>query len=205
MMDMSEQNIYTQIDFINRVRGIKDALRVTPIIWETDIKKMDFSKLKSPVSFGRTGSTMRVETINPINTKNPYCDGSDKELFFGNDIPIMMDLAELVISGEKIIPPIFCETYRVIDGERVFVDRTGLMDGSHRLRLSAYMGLTEIPIIAFDRVCEYCFSPDKWDFEQVDDRLTMKPLFGGEVYEFHLGGHCYIDEMKTDYLTIFEY
>lgn len=202
---MTTQNIYTQINLINRVRGIKDALLATPIIWETDTKKIDFSKLRTPISFGRTGETMRIDTINPLVAANPYWDENNKELFSGNDTPIMMDLAELVISGEKIIPPIYCLTYRVIDGERVLVDNTGLMDGSHRLRLSAYMGLTEIPIIVFDRVLEYSFSPDKWDFEQVDDRLTMKPLFGGEVYEFHLGGHCYIDEMRTDYLTIFEH
>ena len=198
------QNIYTQIDLINRIRKIEDALKATPIIWETDIKKIDFSKLRTPISFGRTGETMRIDTINPLVAADPYWDANNKELFSGNDTPIMMDLAELVISGEKIIPPIYCLTYRVIDGERVFVDNTGLMDGSHRLRLSAYLKLTEIPIIVFDRVFEYSFSPEKWNFNQMADKISISSLFGGTVYEFSLGNGCYIDEMKTDYLTICE-
>jgi hypothetical protein len=203
---MTKQNIDTQIDLIKKVKRIMDALQVTPINWEMDITKMNFSKLRSPVSFGRTQKTMRIEKINPMITENPYYDENNKELFSNNDTPLMMDLAELVISGSKIIPPIYCETHKVIDGEKVFVEKASLLDGSHRLRLATYMGLTEIPIIVFDRVLEYCFSVDKWVFELNGDVLNIKPIFGDSDYVFNIGANhgCYIDEMKTDYLTIFE-
>lgn len=182
-MNIIEQ-INEQIQLIERVERVKEVLKNPnfKINWETDIEKMDFQKLRTPISFGRLKSTIRLEQINPCEVRNSYAEGNG---IFSYDLPNTLNLLELMVSGERIIPPIFYDLYKLIDGEKMAVDGLTMHDGSHRIWVSSQLNLEEIPILRYDKVQDYCFTPNKWKFECPEEsRLVVKSIIGNSEYVF---------------------
>lgn len=195
--------INEQIKIIERIERVKEVFPHLKINWETDIQKMDFSKLRTTINFGRNKSTLRLEKINPIEIKNSYAEGNAGLLSY--DLPNTLNLIELMLSGERIIPPIFCDLYRLIDGEKMAIEGLSMVDGSHRLWVSSQLNLEEIPILRFDRVQEYCFTPTKWKFEETEGgRLIVKSISGNKDYIFDVN-NISIEEMNPSYISITEF
>ena len=94
----------------------------------------------------------------------------DKDTLFGSitDSERMVNLIELMASGAKIIPFTHLVESYTMDGVKMITDHVSFVDGSHRRRIAAYLGLAEIPVVVFERVGYHLFTPGKWTFEEDD-------------------------------------
>lgn len=198
------EQINAQIKLIERVERIKEVLKNPnfKINWETDIEKMNFSKLRTPLNLSRHKSTLKLERLNPTEYRNSYAEGNAG--LFSYDTPNTLNLLELMVSGERIIPPIFYDLYKLIDGEKMTVEGLTMQDGSHRLWVSSQLNLQEIPILRYDKVQDYCFTPNKWKFECPEESiLVVKSIMGNSEYIFDTTKIA-ICEMNQSYLCIAE-
>lgn len=191
---MNKQEIENQIQLIERIERCKKALPTLKINWETDIEKMPFQEMYGGDWIYRNWRPTKSETYKLEK------DESHNEIVFTEYDFKMLNLIELVMSGAKIIPPIFAIEYQIIDGEKSILTPLHLVDGTHRVWLSRYLGLTEIPITITEIIQKYGFTQpfeivyqddsveinkngkkyifkyDEWYLENNYDKLTFEKL-----------------------------
>lgn len=198
---------------INLITQIYEAKRIfedLKINWETDIKKIDLEKLFG----GNPVKGLKYLRIDKIKIEpNPNKD----ELFStAMESERFLDLIELIKTGTKIIPPIYVDEYIIKDGIKEIKEPSWFVDGMHRRRIAACLQLPEIPIMVFERIDYYLFTPGKWKFEQCPIReevphgytingsyikatstdgkvITTKPL--GSLYSI-------VDDRNLEYIKI---
>jgi hypothetical protein len=175
---MREKEIDRYIELLKRVEAAKAKLPTLKIDWETDIKRMDFHKL---FSF----KNMKDIKLNPSRVEIRSVEKIDEDLFRGEDAERMLDLIELAVSGEKIIPPMYSINYMIRDGKKM-AETNSYYDGLHRRILASFIGLSEIPTVIFEIERKYQFSVSKWEFEFDGDMLIVKSLINDDVYTFDL-------------------
>jgi len=159
-----EETIITSPE--NRIQDARNAIlkKELTITWETDPKKMDFSKLRWFPDHVLPG-TYIIEYL-PVNSLNKtYPD------LVGEMGTPMLDLIDFVKTGAKIIPPAFIKIPEIVLDRRVVnnkiivtTTKTGLQthDGCHRLSLAKSIGLSVIPVIIFDYNERYKFIINRW-------------------------------------------
>lgn len=148
---------------INLITQIYEAKRIfedLKINWETDIKKIDLEKLFG----GNPVKGLKYLRIDKIKIEpNPNKD----ELFStAMESERFLDLIELIKTGTKIIPPVYVDEYIIKDGIKEIKELAWFVDGMHRRRIAACLQLPEIPIMVFERITHYLFTPGKWKFEE---------------------------------------
>lgn len=164
---MNKQEIENQIQLIERIERCKKALPTLKINWETDIEKMPFLGMPGFDWFYRNWRPTKSETYKL--EKEEFID----DLFIEPNGRIMLPLFELVMSGAKIIPPIFAIEYQIIDGEKSILTPFSLVDGRHRILLSKYLGLSEIPITIMEKIQKYGFT-QPFEIEYRDSCVVIK-------------------------------
>lgn len=156
------EEINKRAELIRRIKEAKITLDgFTTIDWETDIEKMEFDKLFGGGCLSETDTFLRMDTLS-------IEPDPDKDTLFGSitDSERMVNLIELMASGAKIIPFTHLVESYTLDGVKMISDHVSFVDGSHRRRIAAYLGLTEIPVVVFERVGYHLFTPGKWIFEE---------------------------------------
>jgi len=135
------------------------------------------------------------------NIKNSYLDKLDTtiNLEYCSDWRLnetaTMELIQFVEAGNKIIPPLYVNSFEY-DGEtytKKNISKLVRVDGSHRLFLSSYLGLKEIPIIVHEKIVKYYFPLSKWDFENTEEKLTVKSKDGNNIFEIE-GRYVWMDD-----------
>lgn len=203
------EKINNRIYTINKIKQQKDAIsKGLKIEWETDPKKMQFEKLRSYDGLkGMFGSEiLRVEEYSTISHR--YTD-----IFIG-DIQSHMEMIDIIMNGEKLIPPIASEGYAIVDGQEKMVRPAGISDGYHRLNLAKYFGLDTIPVVVFKTYEGYWFTPEKWSFEGpvirdvTDHGYTQfggvrATSIDGKVFTFR-EHPTFIDDSNTEYVAVVE-
>lgn len=170
--------INKHINLIDRVAEAKKTLDDLKINWETDVEKMAFDKLQSG-NMVKGCEYLRMDKIKI--EPNP-----DKEYLFNTDeheAERMVNLIELMNGNNKVIPPMYIFNYDIIDGVKVAKRSNGpiensdyQVDGAHRKKIAAFLQLPEIPIVVFERLDTYMFTPKKWKFEEKP--ITERTLHG---------------------------
>lgn len=137
-IDMRKNEIEKYVKLLGRIEAAKSKLPTLKIDWETDIEKIDFSKLYSFQSVKDINLTIiRIEMI-PV-------ERMDDNLFYGEDAERMLNLIEFVDNGKKIIPPLSCIDYTIKDGEKIICSDMHPADGLHRRKLASAIGLLKYP------------------------------------------------------------
>lgn len=166
------------LGLIKRVEQVKKEIHNLSINWETDITKMDFSKLESGNPFG-DNDKLRVDHI----TDNPV---PVEDLFEDKFTAIrMFDFIEIVKTGEKIIPPITRVDYVFVNG-RIEKKLSFICNKGRRMLLARFLNHHSIPTIIWERISEYTFNPEKYLFECVDDFLITTSKSDGKKYHIDL-------------------
>lgn len=173
--------INKQINLINRVSKAKEAIDNLRINWETDVEKMPFDNLLS----GNMVKGCKYLRMDKIKIESYL----DKEQLFNNtyhQVERVVNLIELINSNHKIIPPMCVYNYDLIDGVKVVEGLNDSnrheyrqVDGNHRKMIAAFMQLPEIPVVLFERLNSYMFTPDKWMFEEKP--ITEKTKHGHQT------------------------
>jgi hypothetical protein len=169
------EEINKRAELIRRIKEAKITLdSFTTIDWETDIEKMEFDKLFGGGCLSETDTFLRMDTL----SIEPDPD-KDKDTLFGSitDSERMVNLIELMASGAKIIPFTHLVESYTLDGVKMITDNISFIDGSHRSRIASYLGLTEIPVVVFERIGYHLFTPGKWIFEE--DVISIEDENGG--------------------------
>lgn len=207
------EEIKKRTDLIRRIEEAKITLdSLTTIDWETDIEKMEFDKLYGGGCLSESDTFLRMDTLSIEQ------DPDIHSLFSSiTDSERMVNLIELMASGAKIIPFTHIIESYTLDGVKMITDNISFIDGSHRKRIASYLGLTEIPVVVFERIGYHLFTPGKWIFEGQRIREEETTESGmrwteyngvkaisketGKVFTFK-DGSSYIDDSNTDYLAI---
>lgn len=167
------EEINKRTDLIRRIEEAKITLdSLTTIDWETDIEKMEFDKLYGGGCLSESDTFLRMDTLSI--EQDP-----DIHLLFSSitDSERMVNLIELMASGAKIIPFTHLIESYTLDGVKMITDNISFIDGSHRKRIASYLGLTEIPVVVFERIGYHLFTPGKWIFEE--DVISIEDENGG--------------------------
>ena len=179
---MSKAQVKESLEQFELAQRTLELLKNLKIDWETDLEKMNFSLLRSKINYD-----LKNPYIDKINiTKTPYFTGSEIDSIHMMKDSATIDLVEFIAKGNKIIPPLYIKPFEY-DGETYStkeVPELQLRDGGHRLFLSAFMGLEEIPIIVHDNIEKYYFPLSKWNYECVEESLIVKSKDGIHVFEF---------------------
>lgn len=192
---MNRNEVESYIKLWERLEKAKSKLPTLKIEWETDIEKMDFSKLKSFSNSDKINyTTAQLKTI-PL-------EKIEENLFIVGDTERMLNLIELVSSGKKIIPPMYAIEYVIRNGEKMIYNQFNSLDGSHRKKLASYLGLTEIPVVVFERMKKYQFTVSKWKFEYNNDSLTVKSSTNEDSYTFYFNEWCVGLDYYQDFLEL---
>lgn len=204
---MSKAQVKERFDKLGRVRRSMEQLKNLKIDWETDLEKIDFTMLKTKAHCDINSST--IEKINLELNSEYFC--VDIHGFFDMG---MFDLIDFIEAGNKIIPPLYCRHLQY-NGEnystKKMLETTGTNcndpelcrhDGSHRLAISKYLGLKEIPIIVYAKILEYLFPINKWDFEFIDDSLIFKRKDGDDLFKFDVNKISINDAMFHENIII---
>lgn len=209
---------------LNRIQRIESIKRIyeasnsgVQMQWETNIEKMQFNRLRS---YGAMKGffeqeILRVENIDITNNTN-----IDYGLEYGitGDAESYIDLIDIIMNGGKLIPPLTCESYAIVDGIEKMVRSpsfNGIDDGHHRVALAKYFGVSIIPTVVFKSINEYWFTPDKWSFgigrireEQQKESGIHYTEYNGikatskEGNEITFKNDFSIDESNVEYLII---
>ena len=208
-----------RIRIIEEIKRAKEAINNgLQITWETDLKKMQFEKLRSyngMEEFFKQG-ILRIDEFDILK----YCSSPESiEDLISNSDPSCLEMINILLDGGKLIPPAVVEHYAIVDGQEKKVKSPGcisLNDGNHRIRLARVFGLEVIPVVVFKECSQYWFSPDKWSFEgprireeqQHEGGFSWEEYNGlratsadGKVFTFkdHL---AFIDDSNADYIVI---
>jgi len=177
---MTKEEIQNALKSLELVQNSKKRLGKLKIDWETDLEQMNFSLLRSTPDCNIKNS--RMDKIDP---RTEMGDKEECARDFLRD-PATHALIEFIENGNKIIPPLYVRQFEY-DGETFSTKETsffGRTDGGHRVFVSMYLGLKEIPIIVHDKITKYSFPVDKWDFECMDEGFTAKSKNGEHKIEF---------------------
>lgn len=205
------KKIEIQADLIERIAKAKEKLNYLSVTWETDTKEMFFGELYggNPVLNSRF---LRMDTmkVDPITNIEEVFDGSSKA-----DIERMTTLIDFIESGVKVLPPICVDTFVVKDGVKNKLKSNVLIDGSLRLKVAAYLNVPEIPIVVFERINSYLFTPEIWGFKLKEGRNILIDGFSytglylnaisidGEVINIpNHGRGVEVDEGNHEYIEI---
>ena len=169
------RKIDLQVDLIARIAKAKQTVDYLKINWETDTEVMNFGRLYggNPVLNHRFLRMDKI-TVDPNTNKEDLFDRESRA-----DTERMLNLIELMNSGANIIPPICMDTIVVKDGVKELKGSNTVIDGRLRMKVAAYLQLTEIPVVVFERVSSYLFTPGKWGFEI---RKARNMNIGGWLY-----------------------
>lgn len=160
---------------------------------------MDFLKLRSQPTVNRARA--RIENVEvPIVSGMEIKSGAtfDEMMDIGGR-GLMLDLLQIVMSDTKVIPPVSYDQYYVVDG--VKRHSCSSRDGAHRMLLSRFIGLKEIPMVVEDILLGYKFSPDKWTFSVENEELKISAVNGDDVYRFNLSDYT-IDEYDESFIYL---
>jgi len=154
-----------------------------PIVWETDIDKIDIKNLRNGhgavegYTFSRLGKTNITEFYSQsfrgkqvflsaptIQEINENLNKQTAEEIVSSGAGRYLEIISLIENGVKLIPPLYIENNSYIDGEFVR-GATEFIDGKHRESVAYALGWEEIPILIYERLDRYLFTPDKWEFE----------------------------------------
>lgn len=167
--ELLKQNV-RNIEYINNSKKYAIEIeKVKSIDWETDIDKMDFSKLRNAQIKG-----LALKSVE-------YVDTPEATIFYDD---AMCELIDFVKDGNKIIPPLFLTTHKIMDGIKE-KEETYWFDGHHRLMLSNHLKLKQIPIVKFEAE-EYSFRVEKWDIQHDGESVTFQSIRDGQKYSFDL-------------------
>ena len=165
---MTREEIQDNLKNLEQVQNFKKRLQKLKVNWETDLEQMNFSFLRSNPDCDIKNS--RMDKINPITE---FGDIKEAARDFLND-PFTYDLIEFIETGNKVIPPLYINPLEY-DGQTFSTKETSNLfrvDGTHRVLVSSYLGLKEIPIIVHEKIVKYSFPVEKWDFEYSDESFT---------------------------------
>jgi hypothetical protein len=195
------------IDEINRraanveaIQRIKEAKnKGVQIQWETDFSKMNFEKLQSYNNL-KTLFSREFLRIDQMDTT----DNDVVDIF--RDTERYIDLFNIVLNGEKMIPPATMDVYAVVDGhEKLIIPAysNGVYDGCHRTTLAAYFGQRTIPRVVFKTCDEYWFTPSKWIFEECSDGVMATSRETNQVITLKNYGSI-VDTSNENYIVIIQ-
>lgn len=177
------EQINKQISLIERVERAKKQLSNLTIDWETDITKVDISKVHAGDYFVNTllFKPLRIGKL----SLNHYVEADPDVHFFTSreSTTRYLNLIELVATGEKIVPPLRETELTIRDGVTIAGD-IRVIDGTHRQVLAFVLGEKEIPVVEGEVIRSYQFTPGNWLFDESDGVLTVKSLFDEKVYCF---------------------
>ncbi len=178
---MTKQQIENCFKIIEEYQDLKEKLSHIEINWETDLEKMDFSKLRSNVSFDKTIARIDKYAIERF---------LDNETELNNFLVSKETIAliKFICTGAKIIPPLQIKLLKY-NGETYKIEEMSdlcFVDGNHRLTLSTYLGLKEIPVIVSEYIKNYQFPVSKWDFDYNDTTFTAKSKNGKHEFVFEI-------------------
>ena len=198
---ITTESIKNQIDKIEALKKARQAYKdgTLRINWETDISKMDFLKLKSQPIVNRAKA--RVESIEVPNVSGMEIKSDttfDAMLDIGGR-DSMLDLLQIVMSDIKVIPPVSYNYYYIVDGVKEFT--CPARDGAHRMLLSRFIGLKEIPMVMEDTLLGYKFSPQKWTFSVENETLVVPAENSEEVYRFNVSDYT-VYEFDEDFIYL---
>ena len=199
---ITKEQIENQIDILAKIKKAKEEYEAgtLKINWETDIEKMEFSKLRSK------------PPVNREKIKIEYVEMSDNwgldlksgvtfdDMLEAGGRSIMCDLLQVVMSDTKVIPPVGYRGFTIVDGVKSDNYSTSF-DGAHRALLSHFLGLKEIPMLLEDRIMWYSFTPDRWTFTVENETLFVSAVDGDEVHEFNLSDYI-IDERDINFFRL---
>jgi len=204
-------DVQKQISLINQIEKFKTELPNINIDWETDVTKMDFTKLRS---YGSLESAFAQEFLRIEMKDISYVPIMQEDTILTNQQ--YLELIQILLNGGKLIPPATNERYAIVDGKEqmtVPAKNNGGFDGAHRTNLARFFGLAQIPFCIFKTCGEYWFTPDKWIFEGPVIREELQggySQFGGlrvtsketsEVFTFK-GTEINLDRSNLDYIAI---
>lgn len=154
-----------------------------PIVWETDVNKIDIKKLRNGFAavegytFSRLDKTNLAEFYSQdFNGKSVFLSGDTMqeinenlnkrtaEEIVSSGASRYLEIISLIEKGVKLIPPLYIESNSYIDGEFIRGEAE-FIDGKHRESVAYALGWKEVPILIYERLDRYLFSPDKWEFE----------------------------------------
>lgn len=194
------------IDKINKraadmetIKRIKEAKnKGVQIQWETDLSKMNFEKLQSYNNL-KTLFSREFLRIDQMETPN----NDDVDIF--RDIERYIDLFNIVLNGEKMIPPATMDVYAVVDGQEKLIRPaySNGFDGYHRTKLAAYFGQRTIPFVVFKACDEYWFTPNKWIFEECTDGVMATSRETNQVITLKNYGSI-VDTSNENYIVIIQ-
>lgn len=167
---MTKVEIQNSIRNLRMIQNPEKSLYELKINWETDIEQMNFSELRSTPECDIKNS--RVDKFDP---RNEFGDLKEAAKHFFSD-QATYNLIEFIKNGNKIIPPLYIQSLEY-DGETFSMKKIAPIwkaDGYHRVFVSAWIGLKEIPVIVTEKIEKYSFHIDKWDFECTDERIIAK-------------------------------
>ena len=201
-MDLIKQ-IENQIDVIENVKKAREAFEAgtLKINWETDIDKMEFSKLHTAPNVNKKIARIEYEPISEDIKSNLNHESSFFDLIDVGGKDRMPNLLRVVMSNVKVIPPYEQRIFSIINGIKS-PDYHTSADGWHRRLLSHFLGLVKIPTVVEDIIRDYCFDPNKWIFYAEDNTLKVNAIDGDQVYEFDLSD-WYIDICDLEYVRLF--
>lgn len=175
-IENQEQKINSSKVFLDEAKQVKKGLQARtknqpkPIEWETDIDKIDISLLRNAEDMVRGADFARVDKINLLTEGVDFLTKQDT-VSLDEVLSIgyyrHLELIGLIQKGVKLIPPIYTEVITCIDGEYIRGEKQ-FVDGSHRQRIARVWGLDEVPVLVYERLGKYLFTPGKWDFETRD-------------------------------------
>lgn len=170
----TKEQIIRDIERVNRISRAHEIIKTITINWETDVNKMDFSKLRSGGVWH--GELKGIRYIKPPFVKSDMFEMDDS----------MINLIFFIKEDKnKIIPPFLLETYEIRNGKRELNEHSYYMDGNHRAQLSEKLKLQVIPIIVFERN-EYLFEIGKYYLDLKENVLNVQSKTGKNVIELDL-------------------
>lgn len=194
------KQINEHLSLIERVKQAKKQLPSLTINWETDIEKIDISKVNAGDYFVNT-LLFKPLRIGKLSLKHYVEADPDVHFFSSRESAIRyLNLIELVATGEKIIPPLRETELTIRDGVTIAGD-IHVIDGTHRQVLAFALGEKEIPVVEGEVIRSYQFTPGNWLFGESDGVLTVKSLFDEKVYCFQDDEYTIISN-NFKYLTI---
>ncbi len=195
------ESIENQIDKIEALKKARQAYNdgTLKINWETDICKMDFLKLKSQPTVNRVKTRIENIEVPIVSDMEIKSDTTFDEMMDIGGRGSMLDLLQIVMSNTKVIPPVIHDQYYVVDG--VKRHSYSSRDGAHRMLLSRFIGLKEIPMVVEDKLLGYKFSPEKWTFSVENETLVVSAVNSDEVHRFNVSDYV-VYEFDEDFIYL---
>lgn len=195
------ESIKNQIDKIEALKKARQAYNdgMLKINWETDICKMDFLKLKSQPIVNRVKARIESTEVPIVSGMEIKSDTTFDEMMDIGGRASMLDLLQIVMSDTKVIPPVSYNHYFVVDGVKEF--NYPARDGAHRMLLSRFIGLKEIPMVVEDTLLGYKFSPEKWTFSVENETLVVSAVNSDEVHRFNVSDYV-VYEFDEDFIYL---